>query len=170
MLALILGSLAAYGLSRFRYKFAWMRNDDILFFFMSQLILPPVVLISWQPRVRQWLHSPELPRRAGYVAGGLIAVGFVVLASRPLWMVDHQNHNNDLAALQRKAGDTVDIARSYNEQTVHRLAQYYGWPVVVLGAIGYILLVRRCLRTRTLAPLAMITVGPSAGMIPLGRN
>lgn len=44
MLALVLGSLAAYGLSRFRYKFAWMRNDDILFFFMSQLILPPVVL------------------------------------------------------------------------------------------------------------------------------
>lgn len=43
-LALILGSLAAYGLSRFRYKFAWMRNDEILFFFMSQLILPPVVL------------------------------------------------------------------------------------------------------------------------------
>src|SRR5690242_3557253 len=44
VLALILGSLAAYGLSRFRYKFGWMRNDDILFFFMSQLILPPVVL------------------------------------------------------------------------------------------------------------------------------
>jgi multiple sugar transport system permease protein len=44
LLALVLGTLAAYGLSRFRYKFAWMRNDDILFFFMSQLILPPVVL------------------------------------------------------------------------------------------------------------------------------
>jgi len=44
LLALVLGSLAAYGLSRFRYRFAWMRNDDILFFFMSQLILPPVVL------------------------------------------------------------------------------------------------------------------------------
>jgi multiple sugar transport system permease protein len=44
ILALVLGSMAAYGLSRFRYKFAWMRNDDILFFFMSQLILPPVVL------------------------------------------------------------------------------------------------------------------------------
>jgi multiple sugar transport system permease protein len=44
VVALVLGSLAAYGLSRFRYKFAWMRNDDILFFFMSQLILPPVVL------------------------------------------------------------------------------------------------------------------------------
>lgn len=43
-LAVILGSLAAYGLARFRYKFAWMRNNDISFFFLSQLILPPVVL------------------------------------------------------------------------------------------------------------------------------
>jgi multiple sugar transport system permease protein len=43
-LAVLLGSLAAYGLSRFSYKFAWMRNDDISFFFLSQLILPPVVL------------------------------------------------------------------------------------------------------------------------------
>jgi multiple sugar transport system permease protein len=43
-LAVILGSLAAYGLSRFSYKFLWMRNKDISFFFLSQLILPPVVL------------------------------------------------------------------------------------------------------------------------------
>jgi multiple sugar transport system permease protein len=43
-LAVILGSLAAYGLSRFSYRFGWMKNDDISFFFLSQLILPPVVL------------------------------------------------------------------------------------------------------------------------------
>jgi multiple sugar transport system permease protein len=43
-LAVVIGSLAAYGLSRFQYKFAWMRNKDISFFFLSQLILPPVVL------------------------------------------------------------------------------------------------------------------------------
>lgn len=43
-LAVILGSLAAYGLSRFSYRFLWMRNNDISFFFLSQLILPPVVL------------------------------------------------------------------------------------------------------------------------------
>jgi len=42
--AVVIGSLAAYGLSRFDYKFAWMRNKDISFFFLSQLILPPVVL------------------------------------------------------------------------------------------------------------------------------
>ncbi len=44
VLAVMLGSLAAYGLSRFSYKFGYMRNADISFFFLSQLILPPVVL------------------------------------------------------------------------------------------------------------------------------
>ena len=43
-LAVILGSMAAYGLSRFAYRFGPMRNGDISFFFLSQLILPPVVL------------------------------------------------------------------------------------------------------------------------------
>jgi multiple sugar transport system permease protein len=44
MLAVVLGSLAAYGLSRFNYRFGFMRNSDISFFFLSQMILPPVVL------------------------------------------------------------------------------------------------------------------------------
>jgi multiple sugar transport system permease protein len=43
-LAVVLGTLAAYGLSRFSYRFLWMKNSDISFFFLSQLILPPVVL------------------------------------------------------------------------------------------------------------------------------
>jgi multiple sugar transport system permease protein len=43
-LAVLIGSLAAYGLSRFDYKFGRWRNKDISFFFLSQLILPPVVL------------------------------------------------------------------------------------------------------------------------------
>ena len=43
-LAVMLGSLAAYGLSRFSYRFGFMKNSDISFFFLSQLILPPVVL------------------------------------------------------------------------------------------------------------------------------
>jgi multiple sugar transport system permease protein len=44
ILAIVIGSLAAYGLSRFEYKFGPWRNKDISFFFLSQLILPPVVL------------------------------------------------------------------------------------------------------------------------------
>ncbi|MEQ8357131.1 MAG: carbohydrate ABC transporter permease [Kiloniellaceae bacterium] len=43
-LAVVIGSLAAYGLTRFTYKFGPMKNKDISFFFLSQLILPPVVL------------------------------------------------------------------------------------------------------------------------------
>lgn len=42
--ATIIGSLAAYGLCRFDYKFGPWRNKDISFFFLSQLILPPVAL------------------------------------------------------------------------------------------------------------------------------
>ena len=43
-IAVLLGSCAAYGLSRFQYRFGFMSNSDISFFFLSQLILPPVVL------------------------------------------------------------------------------------------------------------------------------
>jgi multiple sugar transport system permease protein len=44
LFAVLIGALAAYGLARFPYKFGFMRNKDISFFFLSQLILPPVVL------------------------------------------------------------------------------------------------------------------------------
>jgi multiple sugar transport system permease protein len=43
-LALVLGATAAYGLSRFQYRWKIWKNNDISFFFISQLILPPVVL------------------------------------------------------------------------------------------------------------------------------
>jgi multiple sugar transport system permease protein len=43
-LAVLMGSLTGYGLSRFGYRFGRMKNSDISFFFISQLILPPVVL------------------------------------------------------------------------------------------------------------------------------
>jgi len=44
IVAVVIGSLAGYGLARFPYRFGPMRNNDIAFFFLSQLILPPVVL------------------------------------------------------------------------------------------------------------------------------
>lgn len=43
-LAVLLGSMTAYGLSRFTFRWGAFKNDDISFFFLSQLILPPVVL------------------------------------------------------------------------------------------------------------------------------
>ncbi len=44
VLAVALGSMTGYGLSRFGYQFGPLKNADISFFFISQLILPPVVL------------------------------------------------------------------------------------------------------------------------------
>jgi multiple sugar transport system permease protein len=43
-LATVIGSLAAYGLARFSYRFGPWRNNDISFWFLSQLILPPVAI------------------------------------------------------------------------------------------------------------------------------
>jgi multiple sugar transport system permease protein len=64
-LAVALGSLAAYGLSRFPYRFLWMRNKDISFFFLSQLILPPVVLAL--PFLVLYKHLALLDTRIGIV-------------------------------------------------------------------------------------------------------
>ena len=43
-ISLVLGTLAAYGLSRFTFKAGPIRNADITFFFISQRIMPPIVL------------------------------------------------------------------------------------------------------------------------------
>ena len=44
ILSLVLGTLAAYGLSRFRYDAGFIKNSDVTFFFISQRIMPPIVL------------------------------------------------------------------------------------------------------------------------------
>ena len=66
VLAVALGSLAAYRLSRFSYKFLWMRNADISFFFLSQLILPPVVLAL--PMLVLYKQLDLLDTRVGLIA------------------------------------------------------------------------------------------------------
>ncbi len=43
-ISLVLGTLVAYGLSRFRYRAGPISNTDLTFFFISQRIMPPVVL------------------------------------------------------------------------------------------------------------------------------
>ncbi len=65
-LAVVLGTLAAYGLSRFSFRFGFMRNKDISFFFLSQLILPPVVLAL--PFLVLYRDLALLDSRVGLVA------------------------------------------------------------------------------------------------------
>jgi multiple sugar transport system permease protein len=45
LIALFIGTLAAYGLARFDVRFAWMRAHDISFFIISQRMMPPVVVV-----------------------------------------------------------------------------------------------------------------------------
>jgi multiple sugar transport system permease protein len=43
-ISLVLGTITSYGLSRFIYKAGFIKNQDIIFFFISQRIMPPIVL------------------------------------------------------------------------------------------------------------------------------
>lgn len=45
VLATFIGAMAGYGLIRFQYKFGKWRNDEIAFWFVSQRMLPPVVIV-----------------------------------------------------------------------------------------------------------------------------
>jgi len=45
-LAMVFGSMAAYGLSRFEYRLGKMRNNDIAFWFVSQRMFPPAVMVA----------------------------------------------------------------------------------------------------------------------------
>ena len=44
LISIFLGTLAAYALSRFTFKAGFIKNSDITFFFISQRIMPPIVL------------------------------------------------------------------------------------------------------------------------------
>jgi multiple sugar transport system permease protein len=43
--AVIFGSMAGYGLARYKLKAGFMRNNDIAFWIVSQRIMPPVVVV-----------------------------------------------------------------------------------------------------------------------------
>jgi multiple sugar transport system permease protein len=82
-LAVVLGTLAAYGLGRFSYKFGSMRNSDISFFFLSQLILPPVVLAL--PFLVLYRELDLLDSRIG-----LIAVYTLMVLPIIIWIMRDQ--------------------------------------------------------------------------------
>lgn len=43
--AVVMGTMAAYALTRFRFRFGPMRNQDILFWIVSQRMMPPIVTV-----------------------------------------------------------------------------------------------------------------------------
>ncbi len=84
-ISLVLGTLAAYGLSRFTFKAGPIKNGDITFFFISQRIMPPIVLaIPFFLMLRTLGLLDSLP--------GLILVYVALLMPIAVWvMVDFFN-------------------------------------------------------------------------------
>lgn len=83
LLAVAIGSLAGYGLARFPYRFGPMRNNDISFFFLSQLILPPVVLaMPFLVLYKELMFLDSLP--------GLILVYTLMVLPIVIWIMRDQ--------------------------------------------------------------------------------
>lgn len=74
----------------------------------------------------------------------------VVMISRPLWWVSTADSglSGALASMQKGLGLPVDGTRTYSESSVSWLAMYFGWPTVVLAAIGAAMLLARTVLRR----------------------
>lgn len=82
-LAVAIGALAGYGLARFPYRFGPLRNNDISFFFLSQLILPPVVLaMPFLVLYKELMFLDSLP--------GLILVYTLMVLPIVIWIMRDQ--------------------------------------------------------------------------------
>jgi multiple sugar transport system permease protein len=86
LLAIVLGGLAAYGLARFDYKFAIWRNKDISFWFLSQLILPPVALAM--PILVLYKELALLDTRVG-----MILIYTLMVLPIVIWILRDQFHS-----------------------------------------------------------------------------
>ncbi|MDQ6657196.1 MAG: glycosyltransferase family 39 protein [Actinomycetota bacterium] len=114
-------------------------------------------LVSFQPITGRLANSVQTHRRGWSIAvGSAVAVAFAVLASRPLWMINHfvsdPSYVNAIAGRQRAEGLGIDGTRSYDEYTVSWLVWYFGWPVVIAAVAGVILLMVRAVRRRKALP------------------
>ncbi|WP_296482692.1 carbohydrate ABC transporter permease [Rhodoferax sp.] len=85
-ISIVLGTLAAYGLSRFTYRAGFVKNEDLIFFFISQRIMPPIVLAIPFFLMLQWLGLLDSKL-------GLILVYVALLLPIAVWiMVDFFNN------------------------------------------------------------------------------
>lgn len=86
LISIILGSLAAYGLSRFTFRAGFVKNADLIFFFISQRIMPPIVLAIPFFLMLKWLELLDSKL-------GLILVYVALLLPIAVWiMVDFFNN------------------------------------------------------------------------------
>ncbi|MDP9118011.1 MAG: glycosyltransferase family 39 protein [Actinomycetota bacterium] len=134
----------------------------------AAIILAPVgVWLGWRPRVMRFLGDERTRRRGAAGAATLVVLAFAFLASRPLWQITRGPFHADLINMQAVSGVAADGTRTYNEQTVHWLALYFGWPTVLLGVAGYVWLIFVMVRRRAYQLIAMLATGLSMSALYL---
>lgn len=135
---------------------------------VAVLLLPA----RWGARARPAASAHR--RGLGLGAAGVVLVGAALLASRPLWWqgryVDPASGTGyAVQVLQAAAGQPLDAARSYDEQTLAWVAWYLGVPAVVLGFAGLALLARRGVAGRDPAAVLFVALVGVAAVFPLVR-
>ncbi len=122
-------------------------------------------------RLREWVRRLLVAHRValGRVGQALVVVGFVALASRPLWLTVHGAAPGgataqEIAELQAAEGLPVDGTRTYDELTVTWLAWYLGWSTVVAAVVGAVVVVRRIVARRDV-PAAVLASMAVAGSV-----
>lgn len=110
-MATLIGSFAAYGLARFSYKFGPWRNKDISFWFLSQLILPPIALVIPLLILYRELHL--LDTRIG-----LILIYTIVNLPIVIWIMRDQFLSIPIELEQAALVDGASIWQAYTRIVV----------------------------------------------------
>ncbi|SDO52745.1 Dolichyl-phosphate-mannose-protein mannosyltransferase [Nakamurella panacisegetis] len=125
-------------------------------------------------RLAVWMSDHRKGLTIG--AGVVVAIGCVVMVSRPLWLVDHFVKNRDggdyvgaVAARQKSEGLAIDGTRSYDEMSISWMAWYLGWIVVGAALVGAVLVAVEFCRKRRPELLAMWTVPVLVGLVYLNK-
>ncbi len=118
------------------------------------------------PAARRAVRLPGWAPTAGAWLVVAAAVGF---AARPLFQTVHgfapdSGFANFVGRMQAREDLTIDPTRTYDEWSMHWLAWWLGWPLIVLGIFGASVLVRRVLSGGDLAwvPALALALGSLA--------
>jgi len=107
-----------------------------------------VWVVSWISPLRgdRLLSTPlrALGIGGAKVLGGIVVVGMLILASRPLWTTVHRGTtdpvdvftNSVVKSFQQAQGLPLDPTRTYAESTVAWVSYYLTWPIVLLAFLG----------------------------------
>jgi hypothetical protein len=132
------------------------------------LLAPDRLLAGARRRVLAHRHA------LGWGAAAAVVGTGVVLATRPLWWQGRftdpaSGYGYAVQVLQAAAGQPLDAARSYDEQTLTWVAWYLGVPAVLLGVAGLAVLARRAAAARDPAATLLVAVVGVAAVFPLLR-